>query len=100
MICEVFSNDSNINWTAKGVERILQNVKNLMNTWRYEIAYDRTLGIDPAILDMPQDKAIARYTAEIYRLVNTNEPRANVKSVTYTGSDGEGNMNFKVVVEI
>lgn len=97
---EIFTNDSTINWTAKGIDRILQNVRNLINTCRYEIAYDRTLGIDSSVLDKPLDQAVALYTADIYRLIRSREPRVQIKSVVFLGADDEGNMNFKVVVEI
>lgn len=88
------------NWSAKGPERILQNVFNLLNTWRYEVAYDRTLGMKTNILDKPQDVAVAAYTAEVYRLVSEYEPRARVKEVQFVGINDEGNMEFKVVLEI
>lgn len=88
-----------LNWKAKGNERILQNVINLISTWRYEVGYDRTKGLDPTILDKPMDEAIAMYTAEIYRLVETYEPYAKVISVTPTGIFN-GDIQFKVVVEI
>jgi len=89
-----------LNFGAKGNERILQNVYNLINTFRYEVAYNRTLGIDPAIFDKPLDTAITLYTAEVFRIVSDYEPRAEVKSVNFTGIDTDGNMEFEVVVEI
>lgn len=89
-----------LNWRAKGADRILQNVLNLISTWRYEIAYNRTQGIDPSLLDRPPDTAAALYIAEIYRVVSEYEPRATVQEVTYLGVDKEGHMQFKVVVEI
>lgn len=89
-----------LNWAATGAERIVQNVYNLINTWRYEIAYNRIKGIDPSLLDKPADVAAALYTAEVYRVVSEYEPRATVKEVTYLGVDDEGRMQFKVVVDI
>jgi phage baseplate assembly protein W len=89
-----------LNWAAKGDQRVLQNIRNLMSTWRYEVAYDRTKGLDPAILDKPLEDAVALYTAEIYRLIETYEPSAMVRSVTFAGVDSEGNITLKVVIEI
>lgn len=100
MVHTIDTSKKDLNWTAKGAERILQNVINLINTWRYEIAFNRTKGIDPAIQDKPLDGAIAEYTAEIYRVVSDHELRATVKEVQFTGLDNEGNFNFKVVVDI
>lgn len=97
-IIETLQN-SNLNWNAKGDERILQNISNLLNTWRYEVAYDRTKGLDPAILDLPQADAIALYVSEIYRLIETYQPSVKVVSVEYIGSTEQFNLQFKVVIE-
>ncbi len=89
-----------LNWAAKGIERIAQNVFNLFNIWRYEVAYDRTKGLDTAILDMPAKKASAKFIAELYRIVPLYEPRAKVKSVSYLGVDRDGNIQHRVVIEV
>lgn len=89
-----------LNWSAKGVNRVVQNVWNLINTWQYEVAYNRTMGLEPGILDLPMDKSINKYISEVYRVIADYEPRAQVKEVKFTGIDDEGNMQFKVVVEI
>jgi len=94
------TSDSNLNWNAKGNERIAQNVRNLLRTWRYEVAFDRTRGLEPSILDKPLNEAIALYTAEVYRVVQDYEPNAQVKSVQFIGLDDEGNLQFRVVIEI
>jgi len=94
------TSNSVINWNAKGIERKLQNISNLINTWRYEVAYDRTKGLDPEILDKSALDAIPMYTAEIYRIIETYEPDVQLVSVNATNVDGYGNINFEVVVEI
>ena len=48
-----------LDWNAKGDKRILQNIRNLLTTWRYEVAYDRTKGLDPSILYLPKEDARA-----------------------------------------
>lgn len=90
----------NINWGATGNERIVQNVLNIINTWKYEVAYNREMGIDSRLLDKPKDIAAAQYIAEVYRIVPIYEPRAEVKEVTFLQVDDEGVMQFKVVVNI
>jgi phage baseplate assembly protein W len=101
MIYEIDTSERlDLNWAAKGDQRVLQNIRNLMSTWRYEVAYDRTKGLDPAILDKPLEDAVVLYTAEIYRLIETYEPSALVRSVTFAGVDSEGNITLKVVIEI
>lgn len=89
-----------LNFGAKGVERILQNVRNLISTYLYEVAYNRTMGINAALFDKPSDIAASMYTAEIYRVIGDYEQRATVKSVAYKGVDTDGNMGFEVVIEI
>lgn len=89
-----------MDWNSKGDKRVVQNVQNLLSTWRYEVAYDRTKGLHPAILDLPQNDAIALYTAEVYRLVETYEPRATVVSVNFVQVDPEGNIQLKVVIDV
>lgn len=89
-----------LNWAAKGVERIAQNILNLITTWRYEISYDRTKGLDTSISDKPANIAASMYIAEIYRLIDTYEPRATVKEVISLGVDNDGKMQFQVVVDI
>ncbi|MDF2591975.1 MAG: hypothetical protein K0S75_1441 [Clostridia bacterium] len=91
---------SNINWSAKGVDRIAQNITNLLNTIKYEVAYDRTLGMTGKYIDKPKDDAIAIATAEIYEIIRQREPRAKVVDVLYIGLDESENMQFKVVIEV
>lgn len=94
------SNSQGVDWAAKGTDRIVQNIVNLLNTFRYEVAYDRTLGLSGKFIDKPTDKSIAETIAEIYDLIQTREPRAKLKEVQYIGLDEQGNMQFKVVIDV
>ncbi len=89
-----------ISWVSKGNDRIVQNIINLLNTRKYEVAYDRTLGLSGDFIDKPSDEAIAIITAEVSDLISTREPRAELIEVLYAGTDENGNMQFKVVVDI
>lgn len=89
-----------IDWTAQGANRIVQNVRNLISTFRYEIAYNRVKGIDPGIFDKPADIVAVLYASEVHRVVAEYEPGATVKEVQFTGIDDEGNMQFKVVIDV
>lgn len=93
-------NPSALNWRASGNERIIRNVLNLIRTFRYDVGYDRTRGIDPSVVDKPLEEAAMVYISEIYRVVELYEPRVTVKEVRFTGADTEGNMQFRVVIEI
>lgn len=94
------SKEYTLNWSAKEHERVAQNVRNLISTFRYEVGYDRTKGLDPTIIEKPYDDAVALFISEVYRLVDSYEPNATVESVTPIGVDQEGNINFKVVISI
>lgn len=101
MILEINTSDkTQIEWDAKGNDRTIQNVANLLSTFKYEVAYDRTLGLSGKFVDKPLDQAIAEATTEIIDLINEREPNANVTEVEYTGNDENGNMQFKVVIDI
>lgn len=91
---------SRIDWAAQGVDAIAQNCLTLIKTMQYEVAYDRTLGISPYFVDMPLEESIALVTAEIYRVIAEREPRATVEDVQFIGMDVEGQLNFKVVINI
>jgi Gene 25-like lysozyme. len=94
------SRRNNLNWNATGNERIIQNVNNIINTWKYEVAFNREMGILSEVIDNPKDSAAALYISEIYRVVAEFEPRAKVKEVEFIDSDQNGNMQFKVVINI
>jgi hypothetical protein len=100
MQATINTGDTKLDWGAKGINRIAQNVKNLTRTYKYEVAYDRTLGIDPTFVDKPIQNAISDVTAQIYELVSEREPRAIVLSVEFDSVDLAGNMQFRVVNEI
>jgi len=100
LLVTINTKDSNLDWTAKGIDRIAQNVFNLISTYKYEVAYDRTLGIDSSFIDKPLPIAIAEATAQIYDVIAEREPRATIESVDFIEIDKEGNFQFKVVVDI
>ncbi len=89
-----------INWGSKGVERILQNVINLINTFTYEIAYARTVGVTREYIDRPSPQASAVAANDIRELISLREPRARVVEVKYLGISDKGNMRMQVVIEI
>ncbi len=89
-----------IDWGATGVKEIVQNVINIIRTMKYEVAYDRTLGINGDFQDKPLKQAIPLVISRIYDEVSKREPRSTVKDVSFVDVDNDGNMNFKVVIEI
>lgn len=94
------STDNVLDWGATGENRIIQNIFSLLKTYKYEIAYDRTLGLTGKFIDKPLDQAVAIAIAEIYELISLREPRTKIINVQHIGIDNDGNMQFKVVIDI
>ncbi|WP_242846857.1 hypothetical protein [Clostridium sporogenes] len=88
-----------LNWNAKGEERILQNVANLLNTYTHEVSYNRKMGRNLENIDKPLDIFIARVLEETYDLLEEYETRVNIQDIEYIGLE-EGIPVLKVVLEI
>lgn len=89
-----------IDWGATGTAEIIQNVMNLIRTFKYEVAYDRTLGLTPDFQDRPLQEAVALTIAQIYELIEQREPRATVEEVSFIDVSNDGDLSFKVVIEL
>ena len=72
---------------ATVAEEVVQNVRTIITTIKYQIPLDREFGIDGEALDrpMPQAQAQALITSEIIRQIRRYEPRAIIESITFTG---------------
>ena len=95
------SESPNFNWAATGAEEVVQNVFTLLNTFQYEVAYERTMGLPGELADLPQDEAVPATIARIYALIEEFEPRAEVVSVNFLGvSEEDGSLIFEVVIDV
>ena len=86
-------------WHKKGKDRVIQNVQNLTALIRYEVAYNRTLGLPPGLTDLPAGELEARYAAELTELIEANEPRAVVQEVSRGATTPDGEITFEVVID-
>lgn len=93
------SDASPINWRQSGAAKIAQNCQNLLCTFWHEIAYERSKGMDPEIVDLPLPQAKQKMKAEIYRVLGDYEPRAKILSVQVTGEES-GDLHFNVGLRI
>ena len=100
MIIRINTEKFKLEWDAKGINRIVQNVFNLISTFKYEVAYDRTLGLDGSFIDTPLLIAISQATEQIYDIIAEREPRATVMEVNFISIDDTGNLQFEVVIDI
>ncbi|MBO0555664.1 hypothetical protein EXQ41_06315 [Clostridium botulinum] len=94
----IYSNKG-LNWNAKGEERILQNVANLLNTYKNGVSYNRKMGRNLENIDKPLDIFIARVIEETYDLIEEYEPRVSIKDIEYIGLEEEVPV-LKVVLEL
>ncbi|WP_061312813.1 hypothetical protein [Clostridium botulinum] len=92
----VKSDTNLINWNAKGDERILQNVNNILNIVKYEVPYDRLMGRNPKNLDGVLEKNKVALIEETYDLINTYETRATVKNVEIEFKESDDNKDIKI----
>ncbi len=90
---------SPIDWNVRGTARIAQNAQNLLCTWMYEVAYERTKGVDPRIVDLPFEQAKIKMKSEIYRVIGTYEPLAEIKDIFVDGTN-IGDMRVEVALDI
>ncbi len=81
------------------VEEVLQNVRTIITTIKYEIPLDRDFGIDGDVIDMPMQQTQAKLSQEIFRAVRQYEPRAVIESIDFSG-DESGRLIPKLEVSI
>lgn len=92
------SSEGLIDWAATGEDRIAQNVRNLVNTFRYEIPYHRTMGVPGSLIDRPANDLMEEARVDIAQMLAVYEPRAAVKDVMCSLSPG-GNIEIEVILE-
>ncbi|KFX57595.1 hypothetical protein HYH39_02345 [Clostridium botulinum] len=93
----IYSDEQLINWNAKGNEKILQNVNNILNLIKNEVPYARNMGRDLDNIDLTIARSRYKLIEETYDLIQKYEPRVTVKKVTVSD---EVNPFIKVVVTI
>lgn len=89
----------NFNFNAAGVEEVIQNVRTILTTPIGTVGFDRDFGVDPGLIDLPIREARARITVEYIEKIRRYEPRAKIKSITFT-TNAEGRLKPKVVIDI
>lgn len=85
---------------ASEVEEVLQNVRTILTTMKFSVPLDRAFGLWCSALDLPDNIAQAKLTAEIVEAVPYFEPRARVEEVTYSGDGPDGILLPRVKVAI
>ena len=88
-----------INFAATAIDEVIQNVKTIITTPAGTVPFDRDLGIDWGLLDLPIREAKAKLTVEYIEKIKKYEPRASVKSVSFAANES-GQLIPKVVIDI
>ena len=69
-------------------EEVAQNVQTILSTPIRSVVLDRSFGVEPAV-DQPLPVAKARLSAAYVAAIQKYEPRAEVISISFSGSDGK-----------
>ena len=64
-----------------------QCVANLINLYQNEVPYARLKGMDPSIVDMPQEEAEVTAKNHVSWLIENYEPRVTVNDVEISYTD-------------
>lgn len=89
-----------LDWTAKGKERIIQNIHNILNTYKYEVAYNRDFGISPDVIDTDIETMKGVIMDDLYENITKYEPRATLKSVDVQDVTVDGTVVAVVKIEL
>lgn len=100
MIVSINGKLDKINFAPSTIqEEIMQNIKTILTTYKYDVPLDRNFGIRADGLDEPIPVAMAKTSADIVEAILEYEPRANVKQVFFEGDD-DGKLIPTVRIEL
>lgn len=71
------------------VASVLQNIRILLSTFKGTVPIDRALGISSEMIDRPVSAARVLYMAEIREAIETYEPRATVRAISFQQASGQ-----------
>lgn len=100
MIITISSNDHEVGWGATGDERIVENVRNILRTRKFEVPFMRDMGLNPNHSDAPPNYVKANITNDIIETINTYESRAKVVDVNIVSVDENGYYEISVDLEV
>lgn len=89
-----------LNWSAKGTERKVQNVLNIMRTYKGEVAYNRPLGISSEIIDKPIDEARAMIAEDLITNIEQNVSGVRLISLSVEEAKDTGDISITATIEV
>lgn len=81
-------------------DRIVQNIRNILNTYKYEVAYNRDLGISPDIIDKDAETIKSMVMADLFDNIKKYEPRVTLKAVDITEISTDGKITATIKIEV
>lgn len=89
-----------LNWSARGTERKIQNVLNILRTYKGEVAYNRSLGISSEIIDKPIDEARAIMSEDLITNIEQNVSGVRLVSLSVEEVTATGDIEIKATIEV
>ena len=77
----ISTDSSCIDWNATGNSKKAQNIRNLLNLYKYEVPYMREEGRDPGNIDSNVTKTRYKLIEETYDIISKYAPGTIIKSV-------------------
>lgn len=94
------SDDATINWNASGVDRIVQNVKNILRTRPFEVPFMPQMGVNHNFIDSTPQMIKSELATHVTQVINEFEPRASVIDITIESCDENGDYVIAVELEV
>lgn len=83
------------------ISEVVQNVRNIYRLSKGTVPYQRDIGIDERIIDLPIEKAIMLTQLEFVKQLKKFEPRAKINKFDWKNSDFlNGQLNCKLTIFI
>jgi phage baseplate assembly protein W len=79
---------------------IVQNVKTILSTRKYDVPLRRDFGLDASVVDQPLPRAKAGISADIIAAIKRYEPRAEITKVSFDGDGISGALKPRVRIRI
>lgn len=94
------SNGFTLDWTARGKNRIIQNFLNILNTYKYEVAYNRDLGLSPELLDKDAETMKSMIMEDLFDNAKKYLPQATLKEVEIKEVTSDGHIKAVIKIEV
>lgn len=100
MIVTVYSNNNDIDWSATGADRIVQNVVNILRTRQHEVPFMSGMGINQDYIDTDTQQMKARFLSHVREVITAYESRAKVVDVRIDSCNDDGEYVIAVDLEV